>query len=108
MAQVPTASTCTSKAHSKRCRAPRRGWTLAVPDRQSSWDGSATARLTRVRHATLGDEPLFSVASAITATPPGGSTCRSPLGTLYDPVAQLRLCREGEVEPAQVGRSGAL
>src|SRR5262245_38876681 len=52
MAQVPTASTCTSKAHGKRCRAPRRGWTLAVPDRQSSWDGGATARLTRVRHGS--------------------------------------------------------
>src|SRR5262245_28059703 len=52
MAQVPTASTCTSKAHGKRCRVPRRGWTLAVPDRQSSWDGGATARLTYVRHGS--------------------------------------------------------
>src|SRR5262249_60483704 len=38
--------------HGKRCRAPRRGWTLAVPDRQSSWDGGATARLTGVRHGS--------------------------------------------------------
>src|SRR5262249_61866639 len=38
--------------HGKRCRAPRRGWTLAVPDRQSSWDGGATARLTGVHHGS--------------------------------------------------------
>ena len=36
----------------KRYPTPRRRWTLAIPDRQRSRDGSATARLTYVRHGS--------------------------------------------------------
>jgi hypothetical protein len=39
----------------KRCPAPRRGWTLAVFDRQQSRDGSATAHLTYLPRAALSD-----------------------------------------------------
>src|SRR5262249_28405669 len=38
----------------------RRGWTLAVPDRQSSWDGGATARLTCLRLDLGGDIQMRS------------------------------------------------
>src|SRR5262245_34557334 len=59
------------RRHGTRCRAPRRGWTLAVSDRQSSWDGGATARLTRVRH----DSSRPEIDRAI-CTPEGGERDR--------------------------------